>query len=145
RNAAFGEFRVLAPELYQSSAARDLRAAHDKLLLMETQAFALASRGESAAAANLLIGDDYDRQKQLSADATAQIARDLSASAESALDFQRQRGRLVVTTVGVAVLLLLFTWVNSLKISAGLVARRRRDEIERSEQARLAAFVGEVR
>src|SRR5207244_9479658 len=98
------EFRTLAPEVHNSPAATALRSANEKLLKMEARAFALAEQGHSALGAALLIGDDYDRQKELSADATSEIARDLSVSAESALDFQRRRGRLVVITVAVAVL-----------------------------------------
>src|SRR6202044_2422410 len=60
-------------------------------------------------------------------------------------DFQRQRGQWVVIAVTVAVSLLLFTWVISLQISAGLIARGRLDENKRAEQERLAAFVANVR
>src|SRR5260370_35269810 len=137
RNKALAEFRELAPHLYDSPAASELRSANEKLAAMEAQAF--------APAATLQLGDEYDRQKQISVDATAQLARDLSASADAALDFQRRRGRTVVTTVAVAVLLLLFTWVTSLKISAGQNAQRLRGEADRAEQARLAAFVYDVR
>jgi len=145
QNAALAQFHILAPDMYGSPAAGKLRDADEKLRRMETSAFALAARGESAAAAGLLTGPGYDRQKQLSADATAQIAADLDAGAEAALDAQRRRGRTVVIAVAVAVMLLLFTWVISLKISAGLIAGRRLEEKERADQNRLAAFVADVR
>jgi len=137
RNRALAEFHQLAPELYDSPAASELISANEELSAMEAQAFAKS--------APLQLGDEYDRQKQISVQATAQIARDLSASADDALYFQRHRGRTVVTTVAVAVLLLLFTWVTSLKISAGQNAQRRRVEAERAQQARLASFVDDVR
>jgi signal transduction histidine kinase len=145
RNAALTEFQTLAPDLYNSPAAAALRSADDKLRNIETHAISLARRGESAAAASLLIGPEYDRQKQVSVDATTQIAADLAAGAQAALDSQRRRGRTVVIAVTVAVLLLLFTWVITLKISAGLIAGRRTEERERAEQSRLAAFVADVR
>jgi len=145
RNTALAEFRTLDPDLYEGPAVSELRNANQKLHEMETHAFALATRGQSGAAAALLIGPEYEHQKQLAADASSQIAEALSDGAESALDFQRRRGRLVVITVGVAVLLLLFTWIISLRISGKLMAQRRYEETERAEQARLAAFVADVR
>jgi signal transduction histidine kinase/ActR/RegA family two-component response regulator len=145
RNRALGEFRTLDPELYDGPAVRELLSANEKLNVIETRAFALAAQGQPAAAAALLIGHDYEHEKQLGGDATTQIAQALSDGAESALDFQRRRGRLVVITVGVAVLLLLFTWVISIRISGRLISQRRQDEIERAEQARLSAFVADVR
>ena len=145
RNAALAQFQTLAPDLYNSAAALTLRGADEKLRQMESQALGLAARGQSAAAGGLLIGPDYDLQKQISLDASTQIAASLADSADSALDSQRRRGRTVVITVAVAVMLLLFTWVISLRISAGLIAGRRMEEKERAEQNRLAAFVAGVR
>jgi signal transduction histidine kinase/ActR/RegA family two-component response regulator len=145
RNAALAEFQTLDPNLYEGPAVSELRNANQSLHEIETLAFTLAGRGQNGVAATLLIGPKYERQKQLGAEATSQISQALSASADSALDFQRRRGRTVVITVAVAVLLLLFTWVISLRISAKLIAQRRQDETERAEQARMAAFVADVR
>ena len=144
RNEVLAQFQSLAPDLYDSPAGRELRSANEKLLRFESEAFALASRGQRAAAASLL-GADYDEQQQLSADATSRIASELGSSAESALDFQRRRGRLVVIAVAVAVSLLLFTWVISMRISAGIIDKRRHEQAERAEQAHLSAFVADVR
>src|ERR1700730_4006598 len=74
RNAALAQFQTLAPDLYASPAATTLHSADEKLRKMETQAFALAARGQSAAAAVLLIGPAYDRQKENSVDDTTQNA-----------------------------------------------------------------------
>jgi signal transduction histidine kinase/ActR/RegA family two-component response regulator len=144
RNQALAQFQSLAPDIYESPAGRELRSANEKLLRFESQAFALASHGQRAAAASVLSGA-YDEQQQLSSDATTRIAKELGASAESALDFQRRRGRLVVIAVAAAVSLLLFTWVISIQISAGIIAKRRHEEVERAEQAHLSAFVADVR
>src|SRR5439155_18457708 len=145
RNSALAEFRSLAPDVYDGSAATELRDAYQKLLEIESRAFWHASRDETALATGVLYGADYTREERRSLDATTQIAKELGAGAELALDFQRQRGRHVVIAVALAVSLLLFTWFISMKISAGLIAKRRYEESERVEQARLAAFVGEVR
>src|SRR5260221_14581386 len=144
-NAALAEFKTLDPNLYEGPAVSELRNANQSLHEMEALAFAVPGRGQKGVAAPLLIGPEYERQKQLGAEATSQISQALSASAESALVFQRRRGRTVVITVAVAVLLLLFTWVISLRISAKLIAQRRQDETERAEQARMAAFVADAR
>src|SRR5260370_31686640 len=112
---------------------------------MEWQAFALLARGDSAAAALLLTSPAYDLQKQLSVDATSKIAAELGVGAAGALDFQRKRGSTVMIAVTVAVLLLVFTWIISLRISAGLIARRQMEEIDRAEQARRSSFVADVR
>src|SRR5690242_4045239 len=65
RNQAFAEFLRLDPALYDSAAATELRQINEKLLQMEQRAFALAAEGQAAAGASLLIGPEYDHQKQL--------------------------------------------------------------------------------
>src|SRR4029077_12748019 len=79
RTAALAEFQTLASDQYGSPAASKLRSADEKLRNMETQAFALAAQGDSVAAAGLLTSPGYDRQKQLSVEATTEIAADLDA------------------------------------------------------------------
>ena len=145
RNAALEEFRRVAPDLYESPFAIEMRDANAKLVDMEAKAFQLAAQGQSAMAAVQELGDEYDRQKQISGEATSGIARYLSASADGALDFQRRRGGTVLITVAAALLLLLFTWVTSLRISARQNAERLREEAGRAENDRLAAFVDDVR
>jgi signal transduction histidine kinase/ActR/RegA family two-component response regulator len=145
RNAAFAEFQRLDPALFESPPVAELRAVNEKLLEIETRAFALAAEGQATTAANLLIGPEYDHQKELGVEATERIQQALHDSAESALAAQRSRGRGIIITVGVAVLLLLFTWTISLRISARLMALRRREQIERAAQDRLDGFVADVR
>ena len=134
----------LAPLLYASPPALELRSADDKLLEMDAQAFALARKGDSAAAVILLNGAAYHREQQRSADAATQIAHEVDVAAESALEFQQRRGRWIVIAVAVAVSLLLFTWVISLRISAGLIARRRIEETNRADQARRSRALSPV-
>src|SRR6266542_1593831 len=55
RNTALAQFQLLAPDLYDSPLATQVRTANERLLKMETQAFELAARGQSMAAAALLI------------------------------------------------------------------------------------------
>ena len=145
QNAKLAQFQSLAPDLYDGSAAGTLRSADEKLRKMEKQAFALLARGDSAVASRLLTSPAYDLQKQLSVDATSKIAAELGGGAAGALDIQRRRGRTVVIAVTVAVLLLVFTWIISLRISAGLIARRQMEEVDRAEQARRFSFVADVR
>ena len=70
RDAAVSQLRTLAPLLYASPPALELRSADEKLLEMDAQAFARAQRGDSAAAVILLNGAAYHREKQRSADAS---------------------------------------------------------------------------
>src|SRR5260370_22667024 len=78
RNKALAEFRELAPHLYDSPAASELRSANEKLAAMEAHAL--------APAATLQLGDEYDRHKQISVHATTQLARHLTPPADGALD-----------------------------------------------------------
>jgi hypothetical protein len=89
RNAAIDQFRTLAPDLFENPAAIELRGASEKLRGLERQALALAAGGDSAQAIRLLTGSDYNREKQLSADATSQIATDLGVRSDKALDQRR--------------------------------------------------------
>ncbi len=145
RDAAAAEFHAVAPELSDAPAAVQLHRAGGALLEMENRAFTLAAQGDAPAAAALLIGPGYHREKQLAADSTTQIMHDLESSAESALEYQRHRGKWVFISVALAILLLVFTWVISLHISAGLIAKRRHEELERAGQIRLSAFIADVR
>jgi signal transduction histidine kinase/ActR/RegA family two-component response regulator len=145
RNRALADFRTLAPEGYLGAAGSDLLDAYQKLASIEARAFSLARRNERERAGALLSGPDYAGQQLRTAQATTQLKQEISANAQGALDFQRERGRHVVIAVALAVSLLFFTWVISLKISAGLIRKRRHEETVRAEQARLAAFVAGVR
>ena len=69
----------------------------------------------------------------------------LKRQTQNALDAQQSSGKLVIAAVALAVSLLLFTWVVSLRISAALIARRRREERERLELTRRNAFIADVR
>src|SRR5262249_35570284 len=63
-NTALAEFQTLDPNLYGGSAVSELRSANRNLHEIESLAFMLASRGQTADAATLLIGPEYERQKQ---------------------------------------------------------------------------------
>jgi hypothetical protein len=145
RNQTVGQIRDLAPELYHSAAGVTLRDSNRRMEEIESQAIGLAGKGDRTPALSLISSPEYNRLQHASADAVKQLARDLGDRAEAALDAERRRGRWVVIAVAAAVSLLLFTWVISLRISASLIAKRRHEESSQAEQARLAAFIADVR
>ncbi|MEO7653105.1 MAG: ATP-binding protein [Bryobacteraceae bacterium] len=144
RNAVLTDLRKVIPDLWSNPATVEVLSANDRLSSLEHSAFSLVP-GNPQQAIAVLSGPEYLGQKELSAAATKRITAQVRRQAELSLEAQRLRGRRVVIAVALAVSLLLFTWVISLRISAGLIARRRREEADRAEQLRLARFVTAVR
>jgi signal transduction histidine kinase/CheY-like chemotaxis protein len=145
RAEALSQMRNLAPEVYHSAAGVALRDANLRMEAFEQRAFALAARGDRAGAVAAISAPEYYRLRHGSSNAIKQLSQDLASRAEAALDVERRRGRWVVMAVAAAISLLLFTWVISLRISASLIAKRRHEESQQEEQARLSSFIADVR
>lgn len=146
RGEAFARFQELDPKLYSSPEAVALIKASNRMAAIEARALDSTTPGEySPDAAALLTTAEYLQQQQIAAKATNGLVEKLRRRTDEALEDQRSSGKLVIVAAALAVFLLLFTWVVSLRISATLIARRRREEVERTEQGRRAAFVADVR
>ncbi|MGH9718734.1 MAG: histidine kinase dimerization/phospho-acceptor domain-containing protein, partial [Bryobacteraceae bacterium] len=145
RETALEELKRLAPELYAGDDGARLTSAGRGMAEIEARAFALAEQGAIGQASELLSGPEYAKQKESSSAAADALADAIRHQTDQYLDLQWRRGRLVIVAVGLAVFLLLFTWTVSIRISAGLIARRRKEEQERAELQRWAAFTADVK
>jgi len=124
---------------------RDLAEQAAALRSLEVQAFAKAAAGQPAEGLALISGQGYETARSRAEQVLGSLASEIQSLAAREVREQRQAGNIVLGAVSIAVFLLLFTWVASLRISASLVARRLTEEQERAEQDRRAAFIAEVR
>jgi len=111
--AAIRTLHKLAPETFDSTAAKQTDEANVKLVEMENRVFELVGNGRLDEAQAILAGDEYCRQKELYRDGMQQIAEDLDDYI--AADLEGHRKRALITTVsalaGLLVLSLIWLWV----------------------------------
>lgn len=129
-DSAIKEALKLAPEALMTEAAARTDAANLRLVAMENRAFDLVSRGDRAAALDLLGGEEYERQKRIYAEGMAQIAAGLRRRSAASLARHRRQVYIGGAQVGVALLITLFVWLNVLRMVRARLAERRRAEAE---------------
>ena len=92
----------------------------------------------------LLVGEEYERQKRIYAEGMVQIAAGLRRRAAASLARHRREVYLGGAQVGVALLIILFVWLNVLRmVRARLAERRRAEEELRKYHGELEQRVGE--
>jgi signal transduction histidine kinase/AmiR/NasT family two-component response regulator len=145
RDAVLWELEALSGGKHTDPLVLEVLSAGRELAREEARAVDLARQGKQAEALGVLAGERLRSQAESLSDASARALDALRTGSQQTLQRQISRGKPVMAAVIVAVSLLLFTWAVSLRISGALLARRRREEAERQEELRLAAFVGDVR
>ena len=113
-DAAVKEALVLASQMGNVSGAAQTDAANLKLVEMENQSFALVHEGWTDAARALLFGPEYETQKKIYAEGTAQLDRQLGEHLKSHEKAQRREAGFCILASAVVVGLLLVTWVTVL-------------------------------
>jgi methyl-accepting chemotaxis protein len=90
---ALKEAAVIAPAKAQLAFVKTTSNANDRLIELESQAMLLAKSGDTAAATALMNGVEYDEQKKILSDGSAQFEEEINksiAAAQSQLDTQTQ-------------------------------------------------------
>ena len=126
-------------------AASDVVEATSHIKKTEDRALELAQNLRTNESEALLLSTEYLKAKEAAATAAARLGTLVRSHTEAMVESRRGSGRFMLAAVALAVSLLLFTWIVSLRVSAALVARRRREESEQAEQSRRDAFVTDVR
>jgi len=122
-DAAIKEVINKSPEIYQEN-AQQTDAANIKLIELENQAFELVKTGESEAALELLLGEEYQAQKEIYA---AGINNTLdNIQAETASQLQAYNNRLVASLIfaGISLPLLMASWLVILQTVKAYISQR---------------------
>ncbi len=124
--AAIKEVHKIAPEAFISKAAQQTDQANAELVAMEKRAFELIRNGNQDEASALLKSDEYLQQKRLYAEGTELVLARLEH--RSQVDLKRHRKRLyrAVVMECIALPLVLFIWLNVMRITRDRIAERRR-------------------
>lgn len=126
---AVQEVQRLAPSSY-ATASNTIETATTELIQMNRRAFNLAHQGKSSEAVELLLGEEYEREKRQYSEGLQQMARDLQQ--EVAAFHTQQRNQVLQMSwiiIGILVLLLI-VWGATLNM-----VRRYIDERKKSEAA----------
>ena len=135
-DAAIKDAMKVVPVTVISKAAAQTNIANIKLVAMENRAFALVRQGRHEAAAALLSGKEYERQKRIYADGIQQIIGSLREQSRGALQEHRRQALLDAASVTVALPLLLGAWLSVLHLVRKHNTERKQAEEERSKLTR---------
>jgi len=113
-DAAVKEATALTSESGSAKAAAQTDAANLKLVEMENRSFALVHEGRTDAARAVLFSPEYETQKTIYAEGTAQLDRQLGEHLKSHKKAQRQEAGFCLLAAGAVVGLLLVTWLTVL-------------------------------
>ena len=112
--AAVKEATALTSESGGANAAAQTGAAKLKLVEMEDKSFALVHEGRTNAARALLFSQEYDTQRKVNANRTAELDRQLGEHLKGHAKEQRREAVLCVLASSAVVGLLFFTWLTVL-------------------------------
>lgn len=109
-DSAITQATQLAPLVVKSQSAQT-DAANVKLVEFENRAFALVRQGKREAAFKILLGQDYDAQKQIYAQGIQNVITNINKEIESQLQSYRQRLLWTIVFAGVTFPILLLGWL----------------------------------
>jgi diguanylate cyclase (GGDEF)-like protein len=112
-DAAIKQAMDLAP--YSREAAVQTEAANIKLVEMEDLAFALVRQGRLKEASALLVGKEYETQKQIYSEGMERFTALLKDQARATLSWERAKVILSIVTIIVVFSILLFAWLIVLR------------------------------
>jgi PAS domain S-box-containing protein len=113
-DAAIQEARRLAPDVFDSEAARLTEEANRALVALEHRALALVRQGQRAAAGVLLSSPEYEAGKETYAQGLRQLRARLGARDQAFLTAERRRLTLFLALAAAALPVLLLAWAVAL-------------------------------
>lgn len=134
-DAAIQELIGAGFEILENGSAVQTAAANTKLVAMENEAFDLVRQGDRQAAAALLYGQEYERQKRIYSDGMTESNNALRRHVKTVL-VKHRRQMLVMVALGIiASLLMIFAWVGGLQALRHASRRSKMQErIQESEK-----------
>ncbi len=152
-DAALAEAQKLLPNIFKSDAFTKTNAANQKLIALETQAFELVNKGNQKAAAALLLGSEYEAQKEIYSQGLEKATTALQSYVDSNIKAKSQQAFTAIALLVVALVILLFAWISVLRTmlrydrainSAGLIISTSSNEIAATVQQQERAIAGQA-
>lgn len=112
-----------APNLYQKDAAQT-DAANIKLVELENRAFELVRQGKSKAALALLLGQEYEFQKQIYTQGMQNTLTNIKTEVDTQLQDYSQRLLWSVIFAGISFFILLLSWLSVLLVVRAYIRER---------------------
>ncbi|HEY9767081.1 MAG TPA: methyl-accepting chemotaxis protein [Coleofasciculaceae cyanobacterium] len=112
---AIAQTESLVPQAFESDAIAQTDAANDKLIAMETQAFALIDQGKLTQATALLLSPEYEAQKAIYAAGLVETTKALEDFVENNIQEKASLTFSALTTIAIGSGILLFTWILVLR------------------------------
>ena len=128
---AIKQARDLAPEIFISQAAARTDEANVHLVAMEDRAFELVRSGNLEQAEAMLDSDEYAQQKRYYAMGMAELLAGLEQRSQTNLSRHRRSLYFTVALVGVSMPMVVFIWLNVLRLTRAGLAEHKHAEQER--------------
>ncbi len=124
--------RDLAPEAFDRALTQQTETANQKLVAMEEKAFALAREGQSAAALRLLLGTEYEQQKQIYQQGSDQVLQGIAQGIQqrTATFQQSLQQTQTLAAGGLAVLVGIWVWMYRVLGRYATALRRINQDLE---------------
>ncbi len=137
-DAAIKQASKIAPEVFISRAAQQTDLANIELVAMEKRAFKSIRNGEMEEATALLYSSEYTQQKLLYAEGMDLILERLELRSQANLTRHRKNLYRAVAMVAVSLPVVLFIWLNVLRITrTGIAEHKRADQQRRDMEAQM--------
>lgn len=127
-DAAIKEIRQLAPNSYATAAATRTDDANQVLVEMEHRAFSLGHQGKSHEAIALLLGKEYEQQKQIYAEGMQLVSAQLQQDASASYAQLRQETFSTTWLIGGVMALLFLLWSVALNMVRRHLGERKKAE-----------------
>lgn len=122
-NKAIEEVIQTAPNLYQKDAAQT-DAANIKLVELENRAFELVRQSKTKAALALLLGQEYEVQKQIYAQGMQSTLTNIKTQVDTQVQVYSKRLWWSVIFAGMSFLILLVSWLSVLSVVSAYIRER---------------------
>lgn len=133
REAATIAALELAPEALSTKEAATMNTAKRRLLDLETSSLDAVQSGRLDVARALVFGQEYDELKKLYSEGMDVILNILQRRTESALHSQRRRTIFAVSSMAIALPILLFAWLGVLRMVSRYISDRKKVEEQMRE------------
>ena len=121
-DAALQEAMGLWPDVFISDAVSQTNLANIKLVDMENRAFDLVRQGDRAAAAEILYGAEYEKQKQAYSNGMQQVAGSLHGHVRADVGRNMRVALTIIGLIGLLLVLTLGIWLYALRTLRRYVA-----------------------
>ncbi len=152
-DAALAEAQKLLPSVFKSDAFVKTNAANEKLIALETRAFELVNKGNQKAAAALLLGAEYEGQKEIYSQGLEEATTALQKYVDVNIQSKSQQAFMAIALLLITLVTLLLAWISVLRTmrrydqainNAGRIISTSSHEIATTVQQQERAIAGQA-